>query len=111
MIVQPYVENAIKHGLFNKERDQKLKLTINQKRENSIEFVVEDNGIGREQARMLRAKRNNVHTSFSMVATNNRLKLLNQKFDNTIGVETIDLSDVSGKPSGTRVILTIPILN
>ena len=111
MIVQPYVENAIKHGLFNKEGNQELRVKIERLKDRSIRVRIKDNGIGREKAKTLKANRPGSHVSFALEATSNRLELLNQKFNNAIGLKIIDLKDEKDEATGTEVILTIPILN
>jgi len=110
MIIQPYVENAIKHGLFNKEGKQELSVSIRRNDDKSIQVNIVDNGIGREKAREIKEMRSTNHQSFALEATSNRLELLNQKFNNTIGLEVKDLKDDKAEAAGTEVILRIPIL-
>lgn len=107
MIVQPYVENALKHGLLHKKEDRKLTITI-QEVNNKIECIIVDNGIGREKAAQLKKNRLDNHQSFATQATESRLELLNYGKEQKIGVSTVDLYDEDKNASGTKVTLTIP---
>lgn len=114
MIVQPYVENAIEHGLRSK-KEGKIRLNFSLFDEDTILCIVEDNGIGRERARQLRnldAQFQN-HRSRGTSITEMRLQILHQSNpkDKRVFVETIDLKDAdSGEPLGTRVEIKIPIV-
>ena len=109
MIIQPYVENALKHGLLHK-KDNRV-LNVNFKKDNKyIICCIEDNGVGRKKSKEIQANRINIHQSFATKATENRLELLNFGRDSKIGVETIDLFAEDKSPKGTKVIITIPII-
>ncbi len=114
MIVQPYVENAIEHGLRSK-KDGNIRLHFSLLDEDTILCIVEDNGIGREKARQL----NNLdaqfqnHRSRGTSITEKRLQILHQanSKDKKVFVETIDLKDPdTGVAMGTRVEIKIPIV-
>jgi LytS/YehU family sensor histidine kinase len=72
MLVQPFVENAIKHGLRNKDGKGLLKIGF-RKRNRLIECIIEDNGIGREQAKAMYNERNKNHQSLGMQVTHDRI--------------------------------------
>ncbi len=110
MLIQPYVENALKHGLLHKKDNRKLHISVSKVSDKLIECVIEDNGVGREKSKEINQKREAQHKSFALKATTERLDLLNYGKDKKIGVEIIDLKD-DDKATGTKVILTIPILN
>ncbi|MCB9179651.1 MAG: histidine kinase [Flavobacteriales bacterium] len=102
LIVQPYAENAIWHGLMHKTGDRKL--TINVARENgSLHIVVRDNGIGREASRALNAMSARKHRSLGMSIT----KEVIARSGPGAGVEVKDLMDPEG-PAGTEVHIRIP---
>ncbi len=109
MLIQPYVENAIKHGLLHRKTNRKLAVSFIKKTDNAIICIIEDNGVGRKRSEEIRVQNKNMHTSFATKATENRLHLLNYEKDQKIGVEIIDLYDEEGKANGTRVVLNIPI--
>ncbi len=110
MILQPYVENAIWHGLMQKKDSQgKIDLIIKQSN-NSLICIIEDNGIGREAARKLKSKSSrNRRKSFGMKITKDRLDALNQLTKSKASVLILDLKDDEGVATGTRVELVIPI--
>ncbi|MEP0369272.1 MAG: histidine kinase [Cyclobacteriaceae bacterium] len=107
MIIQPYVENAIKHGLFSKKGDKKLSVDFRSSDEETIICTITDNGVGRAKASELKQHSPAKYKSFATEANASRLELFNQTTYKKIGVETEDLTDENG-PSGTRVIITIP---
>ena len=108
MLIQPYVENAIKHGLLHKKTDRVLEIFFEMlKEEQMLKCTVLDNGIGRERASQLRNKK---YQSFATKANQNRLELLNFGKEKKIGVTIDDLINDNNEPIGTQVTLLIPIL-
>jgi hypothetical protein len=108
MIIQPYIENAIKHGLLHKDSEKKLHIQFESNQENLI-VSIEDNGIGRKRSMELNKIKNEKYQSFSSKANEKRLEILNKATNKKVGVEIIDTLDAHHTPSGTKVILTIPI--
>ncbi|MFD2561239.1 sensor histidine kinase [Aquimarina rubra] len=111
LLIQPYVENAIKHGLLHKKTDRKLNITFSccANEENVIICEIEDNGIGRERSAEINKNRPSSHKSFASDAGKTRLELLNQENQKEIGVEILDLKK-DNVAAGTRVILRIPFI-
>lgn len=108
MLIQPYVENAIKHGLLHKKEDRRLVITFDfVTNGNMLSCCVLDNGVGRAKASEFRNKK---HESFATKATQNRLELLNFGKERKIGVTVTDLFNDNKEACGTKVILLIPIL-
>jgi sensor histidine kinase YesM len=108
MLIQPYVENALKHGLLHLQNDRKLNLEFNQNN-NILAITITDNGVGRAKAKEI-AKQKKKHQSFSSEATENRLQSMKNTFGVSGSVEVIDLYE-NGNPSGTKVIMMIPLGN
>ena len=107
MLMQPYIENAILHGLMPKEESRKLEIML--KRVDTHVFcVIEDNGIGREKSRQLNAARVRRHESTGMKVTEARLEMLNKGTSRKVSVKVIDKKDLKGNAAGTRVELFIP---
>jgi hypothetical protein len=103
LLIQPYVENAILHGLYNKSGPGKLKLDIYEKGD-SVVFQIEDDGIGRAAATELRERNFPTHKSMGIKLTEERLQLINEKHN--VGFEIEDLFE-GGQPAGTRVRIQV----
>lgn len=101
LILQPYVENAILHGLYNKEGEEGvLSISFRLTNEENLLAIIEDNGVGRLEALEIK-QASNMPLSVGMLVTQERLELINK--DNNLKVKIIDLNDENGRPSGTRV--------
>ncbi|MFA7380354.1 MAG: two-component regulator propeller domain-containing protein [Bacteroidia bacterium] len=109
MLIQPYVENAIKHGLLHIKNNRILQVTFAMKSAGLLMATIEDNGIGRKRSFEMRKFRQPMHKSFATGATQKRLELLNYNRPNEIVVKYTDLKDENGFASGTRVELSIPV--
>lgn len=109
MLIQPYVENAIKHGLLHKQGIKKISIHF-KLQNNKLFCVVEDNGIGRKRSGEINELRNKKYTSFATGATQKRLELLNQNNPNLIVVNYTDLTLNNTTYIGTKVSIVIPII-
>ena len=112
MIVQPYVENALEHGIRTRSNG-KVSISFNYHDEQTIQCIVEDNGIGRKMAGQIQNQGNyrEKHRSMGTAITQKRLEVLKSSIKNKdLSVNIIDLSGENGGASGTRVELMIPIL-
>jgi ligand-binding sensor domain-containing protein len=111
MLIQPYVENAIWHGLMHKNLNEPGKVVINLKKiDNNLVCVVEDNGIGRAKASEIRVQKpGNKKKSMGMQITRDRMEMINKLYNTSTSLQITDLSDENGQASGTRVELIIPI--
>lgn len=107
MFIQPYVENAIKHGLLHKTENKKLYLFFSEEK-SFLKCVIEDNGIGRKKAQNLKIRQKHLHAAFATQATQERVRLFNQTSDDKIKVSIIDLED-GQTAKGTRVVLQFPL--
>lgn len=109
MILQPYIENSIKHGFAFKESGGIIKLEFKLTEDNILKCIIEDNGIGRKKSRELN-KNKTKHQSKGTFITTERLALLNQTQPRKgYSVETTDLYDEFNLASGTRVEISIPV--
>lgn len=109
LLIQPFVENAIMHGLMNKEGNGHLKISLEQKGE-VIHCTIQDDGIGRKKAREIREEKNNHHVSMGTSITENRLRLVHEVYGKTMKVTYTDLVDKAGQAAGTRVEINIPVI-
>jgi len=111
MILQPYVENAIWHGLMHKEEGIGHLLLEIKKEGNQIKFVIEDNGIGREKAMSIKSRSATKHKSFGMQITKNRIAIANELYQTNATIKIIDLKNEKGKSLGTKVVIYLPFLD
>jgi LytS/YehU family sensor histidine kinase len=100
LLIQPFVENAIVHGLSNLKQDGILKISIAPHDADHIVIEIEDNGIGREAAKKLQRVSQKRHKSMGISLAEERLKAINKH--SQLAIETEDLY-VDHKPAGTRV--------
>lgn len=107
MIIQPFIENALKHGLLHKKGDKILNINFHQI-ENVLTCEIIDNGVGRKRSEEIKLRNARVHQSFATEATDRRMDLLNSFNDKKYSFQIIDLyeGDIS---LGTKVIVSIPV--
>lgn len=110
MLLQPYVENAVKHGMTNPHQSiGSLVIRFNQLKGDLLECVIEDNGIGINQAKLLNTLPKH-HQSSGMEISFTRAELLNKMYNTGIHIEIIDKSGRNFTESGTIVRILIPQL-
>jgi LytS/YehU family sensor histidine kinase len=107
MILQPYVENYIRHGLRHKDGLGLIQVRF-QQTEKELVCIVQDNGIGRKKAGEFKSQIRIEYQSRGMKLTEERINLLNRNQDEKIRIEVIDLMDNHGEPAGTKVIIHFP---
>ncbi len=110
MLLQPFVENAIWHGLMHKtDGEGRVVIKLNVIDEYLV-CTIEDNGIGRKKAAEMKSKSALKKKSLGMELTKRRIELLDQFAQSeVVNLEIIDLIDDSGQSGGTKVIVRIPI--
>jgi sensor histidine kinase YesM len=107
MLIQPFVENAIVHGLTNLDRKGKIDIDIKRKN-NTLLITITDNGIGIEASKKQKAGIASSHKSVGMTITKRRLEMLSGNSE-TGNIEVQELKDEFGKVAGTKVTLLIPL--
>ncbi len=108
LVLQPYVENAIWHGLLNKNGKGRVDIHIRKRENNRIFCVIEDNGVGRQKAAELKSKTLGSNKSFGTEITRERINLLNGDDKN---FKIIDLYDANNQATGTRVEIVLNAVN
>ena len=108
MIVQPYIENSLKHGLLHKQ-GEKILLVDFLKSDDNLSIVIDDNGIGRKTSMERNKIRTDKHKPFATEANMKRIEILNKGKKN-IGVVYTDKTDTFGQSNGTIVTITIPLI-
>jgi sensor histidine kinase YesM/ligand-binding sensor domain-containing protein len=111
MLIQPFVENAIWHGLMHKQNGEPGKVEIKiSSVDNKLKCEVVDNGIGRNKAEEIKMQKNGSHKrSMGMQITSDRIEMINKLYGTDTKVKITDLADVNGDAAGTKVELEIPI--
>jgi LytS/YehU family sensor histidine kinase len=109
LIIQPYVENAIWHGLMHKEEKGQLDVELWQDGE-ELYIKIADNGVGRKQASALKSKTATKHKSVGLEITVNRIAMLRSETTNKSPVVINDLVEPDGAAAGTEVILQLPTI-
>lgn len=107
LIMQPFVENAIIHGLVPKKNDCFLSIDISRLADNKLLCVIEDNGVGRRLSERLKKESGGSHKSYGMSITRRRLEMMSKISNGDFSVDIVDLYDDKGEASGTRVNIVI----
>ena len=110
MLIQPYLENAILHGINPKEGNGQLRIYIKVVNQ-FIKISITDDGIGREKSRAIQSLQPAArHKSLGMKITKDRVRILNTLHQSSLNVNIIDLYNEKNEPIGTRVDLFIPYI-
>jgi hypothetical protein len=109
MIIQPYIENAILHGVAHKKDKGHILVSI-ALGVDCLECVVEDNGVGRQKAQELKRHSISTHKSVGLQVTEERLYLISRHKGKRGSVQMIDLYDDDNTPSGTKVSIQLPFM-
>ena len=114
MLLQPFVENAIWHGLMQKEGEGTITIEITISNQQSaigdeqfLNISITDDGIGREKAAELKSK-SATHKSHGLKVTSQRIEMMNRLNSTGAQVHIVDLHDGQGNATGTSVELIIP---
>lgn len=108
MLIQPYVENAIWHGIMHKKGDGEIKISFRMEGE-ILCCIIDDDGVGRVRSQELKMeKEREGYKSVGMTNTKERLEIINHVTGSNLSVEITDLSDADGNATGTRVKIHVP---
>ena len=104
MLLQPYVENAVWHGLRYKKEKGKLEINIRQKDDETVEISISDDGIGRKKSKELKTENQQKQQSKGMNNIKKRIAILNEMYSDKVAVF---IDDLNSDASGTKVVLTL----
>lgn len=108
MLIQPFIENAIVHGIAPKTGKGFIKVEFS-KADDLIKCSIEDNGVGREESGRLKKESVHSHKSSAIAITQERLNIINKKLNyKEVKIKILDLKDEASRPHGTKVELLIP---
>ncbi|RSK39989.1 tetratricopeptide repeat protein [Mangrovimonas spongiae] len=108
LILQPFLENALWHGLSSKSGEKKITLKVSKSSPEFVTISITDNGIGREASRKIREQKKLKRKSVGLDITKARLANFSKHYANDYSIEIIDLYS-DNKASGTKVIVNIPV--
>ncbi len=108
LILQPFLENALWHGLSSKEEDKKIVLKVYKTNNDFITISITDNGIGRKASEKINHDRVLKRKSVGLTITKARLANFSKGFTSDYKMDIEDLYDVQNNPLGTRVVVKIP---
>jgi LytS/YehU family sensor histidine kinase len=109
LILQPYVENAIWHGLMHKEEKGHLNIDISEN-DDHLFLKIRDDGVGREKAKAMASKSATKHKSMGLRITENRIAILQKNGSRESPVTIHDLVSDDGTAAGTEVIIKMPLI-
>lgn len=105
MLLQPYIENAVWHGLRYKKEKGNLNIDISQEKEDEIKITITDNGIGRKKSKALKTANQKKQNSKGMGNIKKRVAILNDMYKDKVDVFVDDFQDE--EDTGTKVIVTL----
>ena len=105
MLLQPYIENAVWHGLRYKKSKGYLEIGISQVQSDEIKITITDNGIGREKSKALKTEHQKKQNSKGMGNIKKRVSILNDMYKDKVDVFIEDLKDE--EDTGTKVVVTL----
>ena len=109
LLVQPYIENAIWHGLMPKKEGGNIDIHISQNvAENLLLISITDDGIGRKESTLINSNKQQYHKSMGTAVTGERLALINEKYHSQANVSITDVYK-NNQPAGTQVTIKLPL--
>ncbi|MBQ0786652.1 MAG: histidine kinase, partial [Oceanihabitans sp.] len=108
LILQPFLENALWHGLSSKTKNKEIHVHIEKPKHNAVSIYITDNGIGRVASEKINKQKTLKRKSVGISITKERLDHFSKQFTNDYKLEILDLYDANNLASGTKVIIEIP---
>ena len=110
LILQPFLENALWHGLSSKEGEKNISLAVSSGEAGFINIAITDNGVGRDRAEKIKEGKVLKRKSIGIDITKERLANFSKDYQNSFHVEIIDIYDGSNVAAGTKILLYIPTI-
>jgi sensor histidine kinase YesM len=110
LVLQPFLENALWHGLSSKKGNKKIIVDISKNSQNHIQINIEDNGIGRKASAKIKSNKITGNQSIGIDLTKERLNNFIKSFEHNFSLIFHDLIDENQNALGTKVELRIPIV-
>ncbi len=109
LILQPFIENAIWHGLSLRKQNKKLRIFIKKSENTHVDIIITDNGIGRKKSAEIKQKKRYKKSSIGIQLTKERLQNFCKEYTNNCSLNFVDLYNEKKEANGTKVILKIPL--
>ena len=109
LIIQPFVENAIEHGIAHSEKENLKLLVAVTLIDDFIQYSIEDNGIGRQLSMAYNSQNKPYHRSVGIKITENRIHIFNGNQSSPDNIVITDLYDENDAPAGTRVSIKLKV--
>lgn len=110
LVLQPFLENAIWHGLSGKQGEKNLWITVKKKDDTHLEISIIDNGVGRKVSEQIKENRVLKRKSVGIDITKERLANFAKDYQYDFNIDIIDLFEKDGTSRGTKIILVIPMV-
>jgi len=110
LILQPFLENALWHGLSSKEGEKNITLDVQTAQDGFIKISIIDDGVGRDAAEKIKQGKVLKRKSIGIDITKERLANFSKDYQNSFHVEIIDVYDDANTPCGTKIVLHIPTI-
>jgi hypothetical protein len=109
MLIQPYIENAIRHGIQHRADNQGIvSIQFIKNEKGNFTCVISDNGVGRKKSQELKSSRHIEYMSKGISITQKRIEMLNKQYDTNIIIDTEDITGEDNSVSGTKVTINFP---
>ena len=110
LVLQPFLENALWHGLSTKKDDKKITLNVEKTNDRFVTISITDNGVGREASKKIKQQKTLKRKSIGIAITRERLFNFSKQYKDMYNMYIEDLKDENGSALGTKVVVNIPIL-
>ncbi|MBI9032889.1 MAG: histidine kinase [Bacteroidales bacterium] len=110
MLIQPFIENAILHGIINKKGIGEIHIEMKQENDDTLLCVIRDNGVGRAEAAKIKENSGFKRKSRALNITKERLDLLSKQSGGSYSLKIVDLFDQSNLPTGTKVEIRVAFI-